>query len=188
MWRGNPSMQVEDFLEISARRDPGKIALICGSVRRTYRQLDEVADRVAHALIEAGLGRLDRVTICLENSVEAVVSIFAVLKAGGVFVLVNPHTKPHKLSDLLSDSGAAALITVAPKVHALRDAWSDLPRLQTVLVVGQSAVDLSREGRRSMLFRGVLESHSGADGPPAKRNIDIDLAAMMYTSGSTGRP
>src|SRR5436190_473472 len=53
----------------------------------------------------------DRVAICLENSIDAVVAIFGVLKAGAVFFVVNPHTRPERLASLLTDSAASAVIS-----------------------------------------------------------------------------
>ena len=76
-------MQLEEFLDLSADRFPDKVALVAGTQRLTYRVLEEQANRLAHSLTELGVERGDRVAIYLENSVEAVLSIFATLKAGG---------------------------------------------------------------------------------------------------------
>ena len=82
-------MQVEHFLEESARRFPEKTALVCDGRRWTYRQVDERANAIAHALVDAGVGRSDRVAVYLDNSADAVLSVFAALKAGGVFLVIN---------------------------------------------------------------------------------------------------
>jgi len=89
-------MQVEQFLENSARLYPEKVALIHGRQRLTYGQIDIEANRLAHALMDAGVKRGDRVVIFAPNSVEVVLSIFATLKAGAVFVVLNATTKPDK--------------------------------------------------------------------------------------------
>jgi len=86
------TMGVDQLLERSARRAPDRTAVVCAGTRCSYQELDEQANRLAHALIDAGLQPGDRVAICLESSLNAVVSIFAVLKAGGVFVVINPPT------------------------------------------------------------------------------------------------
>ncbi len=72
-------MLVHDILPSSANRSPNKTALVCQANRFTYRQLDEMANRLAHALRVHGVVRGDRVGIYLPNSVEAVVAIFAIL-------------------------------------------------------------------------------------------------------------
>jgi acyl-CoA synthetase (AMP-forming)/AMP-acid ligase II len=91
-------LQVEAFLEDSARRCPTKVALVCGERRLTYADIDREADRVAQLLREYGVRRGDRVVIHLDNSVEAVVALFAILKAGAVFIVVNPSMKVDKLA------------------------------------------------------------------------------------------
>ena len=96
-------MQVEQFLENSARLYPDKVALVHGNERLTYREIDREANRLAHALIEAGVKRGDRVVTFVPNSVEAVLSIFATLKAGAVFVVLNATTKPDKLIYILNN-------------------------------------------------------------------------------------
>jgi long-chain acyl-CoA synthetase len=78
-----------------------------------------------------GVQRGDRVAIFLENSIELVVSVFAALEAGGVFVVINPTTKAGKLAFLLDASGAAALIsdaTVRPILDELRGRPAALAR------------------------------------------------------------
>lgn len=107
-------MLVHHFLEQNAERRPTKVALVCGSRRFTYQQVDRMANRLAQLLIAAGVRRGDRVGIHLQNGVEAVVAIFAALKAGGVFVVINSTTKPEKLAYILNDCRATALIAHAP--------------------------------------------------------------------------
>ena len=151
-------MRVEDLLQDSARRTPDKTALIAGSDRRSYRQLDEQANRFAHALIGAGVKAGDRVVICRGNSTEAVVAIFAVLKAGAVFVTANPQSRADRLSALLADSGAAALIAASRPTVPLGDI-----RLFT-----------------------TCDAPDCPSTPPPAQHGDDDLAALVYTSGSTG--
>ena len=104
-------MQVEQFLENSAAQPPNKVALISGDERLTYRQIDDEANRLAHALIAAGVKRGDRVVTFLPNSVETVVSIFATLKTSAVFVVLNSTTKPDKVTYILNNCRASAMVT-----------------------------------------------------------------------------
>ena len=83
-------MQVEEFLERSARQFPEKTALVCQGQRFAYREIEEQCNRLAHALIALGIERGDRIAVYLDNSVEAVLSIFAISKAGAVFLVVYP--------------------------------------------------------------------------------------------------
>ena len=83
-------MLVHDLLARAAAQWPARTALVCGAKRYTFGELERMANRVANALIAAGVSRGDRTAIYLPNCVEAVVGMFAVLKAGGVFVMVGP--------------------------------------------------------------------------------------------------
>ena len=102
------STLVQHFLERSADRSPDKTALVCGDQRLTYRQVEQRANQLVHALIQMGMERGERIAVYLPNSVEAVVSIFGILKAGGVFVVLNPTTKQDKLSYILNNCRATA--------------------------------------------------------------------------------
>jgi len=180
-------MQVEQFLEDRAQRDPDKIAVVAGDRRCTYAQLDEQANRFAHALIEAGLQRWDRVGIYLDNSVEAVVAIFGVLKARGVFVVINSQARPEHAASVLGDSGSVVAIVHARTVEVHGSDWLRLPDVHTVFAVGATVEGV--KGAR--VFPSCETTRSGGPSdvsrPPA-RNIDVDLAALIYTSGSTGKP
>ena len=204
-------MLVESFLETSAGRWPDKTALVCGSRRWTFAQLETMANRLAHGLLAEGVRRGDRVAVYLDHGVEAVVSIFAIMKAAGVLLVVNPTTKPEKLCATLNHSRAAALITSARKAAALGEIWDHMPHLRSVIVDGETALHSSRHrapcshGRSAVrpgapttpapcpvpatiTLAALMARHAGDVRPPAKRAIDVDLAALIYTSGSTGDP
>ena len=86
-------MLVNQFLEQSARRHPDKVALVTKEGRFSYREIDEMANKVANALIADRLEKGDRVAIFMDNSLEAVVGIFGVLKAGGIFFTDKPDNQ-----------------------------------------------------------------------------------------------
>ena len=181
-------MQVEEFLELSARRTPDKIALVCQERRLTYRELEEQSNQLAHALIERGVLRGDRVAVYLENSVEAVLSIFAVLKTGAVFLVVNPTTKTDKLAYILNNCRAVALITDARKSASLDKSSAELPYLNTLFVAGLNSAPPSCERTKALSLDDVFTNDLQPKLPPPRKCIDIDLAALIYTSGSTGKP
>ena len=184
-------MQIEEFLEQSARRSPNKTALVCDNKRYTYAEIDAQCNRLAHGLLELGVQRGDRVGIFLDNTAETVISIFAVLKAGGVFMVINPTTKADKLAFILNNSRAKALITHSHKAEACEAALNETPQLTAVVVVGAGAKEEEKihpEGKMVVGWDALLSRHGSDTTPPAKRCIDVDLAALIYTSGSTGHP
>ena len=183
-------MQVEQFLEFSAKRFPEKVALIAGDGRYTYRQIDEEANRLAHALIASGVKRGDRVVIFLPNSLETVVSIFGALKAGAVFVVLNSTTKADKITYILNNCRATAMVTSGAKAESLSACWSETPYLQSVFTTeaNESQVKAIQSGGKKTFSMEEVRNQAGNSTCPAKKCIDIDLAALIYTSGSTGRP
>src|SRR2546425_73019 len=137
-------MLVQDGLQNNRLRCPDKVALVCCGRRLTYADVDSMADRLANALLANGIGRGDRVAVYLLNSIEAVVAIFAILKAGATFVLVNPSTKLDKLSYILGNCQASGLITNSQT--AAHGTVSELRRrnahLNLVVVTGAQSEDL----------------------------------------------
>jgi acyl-CoA synthetase (AMP-forming)/AMP-acid ligase II len=103
-------MRVEELLRLRAADMPRKTALVCGGERFTYAELDEAARRMGRLLRSSGVTPGDRVAIRLGNSADAVIAIFGALNAGAVFYLVNPQATPAYHSQLLRQSGAAAVV------------------------------------------------------------------------------
>ena len=142
-WR--KPVQVESFLESSARQRPDKTALVCGDARLTYADLEQSCNRSAHALVAEGIERGDRVAVYLENSVEAVIAVFAILKAGAVFMMVNPTTKADKLAYVLNNSRARALILPGRRWPALGPRLAEAPHLRNVILTGSVPEGLIRQ-------------------------------------------
>lgn len=182
-------MLVEEFLEESARRFPDKTALVTERERFTYRDIEERANALAMAMVAAGVSRGDRVVIVLPNSVEAVVSIFAALKADAVFVVLHATTKSEKLAYVLNNCRATAIVVDIENSGADLRWMAETPYLRSVFMRGKArdAEAVRCSGKRFYSLHDVPSMYAGA-GPPARRCIDIDLAALIYTSGSTGRP
>lgn len=181
---------VHQFLENSAARLPDKIALVCGEKRLTYREVNDRADQLARSLMGMGLKRHDRVVVFLENSAEAVVSIFGILKAGAVFIVPNHAMKAKKLNYILNDSGAGVLITHTNKVHVVKEAVRAAPKLERILWLGNANhIPLSDSGAPAHhLWEDVFRQPTGSGLAQQGSTIDVDLAAIIYTSGSTGEP
>lgn len=179
-------MQVEEFLEQSAARTPQKIALVCGGRRFSYGELDRLSNRLANALRAEGIRRGDRVAMFLDNSMEAVVSIFGVLKAGAVFLVVNPTTKADKLSFIMNNCRAAGLLSHTKQWPTVSEIEDRSPLLRVLIVAG--AGNQAITGNRIKVLQWDAALQAQADHRPLKAGIDIDLATIIYTSGSTGFP
>ncbi|HEY7767999.1 amino acid adenylation domain-containing protein, partial [Longimicrobium sp.] len=157
---------IHELFEGRAAETPDAAAVRFAGAALTYRELDHAANRLANHLRRRGVGPETRVGICLERGTELVVSILAVLKAGGAWVPLDPAYPAERLNFMLADSGARLLLTRRPLPEGLAPHAAE-------------AVFLDAERER-------IEAESAQ--PPAAGVLPENLAYVIYTSGSTGRP
>lgn len=181
-------MLLHEFLEESARKYPDKVALVQKEERWTYRAIDERANQVAHWLRDLGIQRGDRVAIFLDNSVEAVISLFGILKADAVFLMLSSLLKPTKLSYILNNCQVKMMISEDRKLQAASEVFPLITSLQSVISVGMEAPIFSEVPFQVLSWSEMDTLPSGARNKLPTRNIDLDLATIIYTSGSTGNP
>jgi amino acid adenylation domain-containing protein len=158
------------FEEQAALR-PEAIALRCEGEQLSYGELNRRANQVAHYLIGLGISADDRVTICLERSLEMVVGLLGILKAGGAYVPLDPSYPEERLAYMLEDSAPVALLTQS----SLRNQW---PKFTRPILLLDGADDLALLARQPQ----------GNPDPLALGLSARQLAYVIYTSGSTGAP
>ncbi len=149
-----------------ARRTPDAVALVFQDQRFTYRQLDERTNRLANYLLRRGLEAGARVGIMVERSAEMIVGLLAVLKAGGVYVPLDPGYPAERVKYMLDDA-APQLVLTEERTQ---------PGLEGYAVETISFHDDA----------GDIERESNDD--PEREVRAGDAAYVIYTSGSTGQP
>ncbi len=179
---------VHDWLRRSAKRFSQKEALICGQERLTYKTIDELTDRLAHVLLDAGVKRHDRVVILLDNSCEAVISIYGILKAGASFVILDGSVKSHKLKYIINSCGPKLLITHTSKAKVVIEAISNKEDKIKIIWVGPQKEISSLVDYSFLSWETVLSGNFSISDEKLPGCIEIDLASLIYTSGSTGEP
>jgi len=184
-------MLVQEFLERSANRLPDKVALVTQSRRMTFAEIEAEANKLAHALKRLGAEYGDRIAVYMDNSCEAVVGIFAILKADCVFLVINPTTKREKLSFILDNCRAKGIITQKGKLKTVQSACSSVPSIKFVVASGLKD-DREPTGATEKSGFDIFNMEALAKempySIPDRKTIDIDLASLIYTSGSTGNP
>ena len=163
-----PNQQpVHHLIEAQVERDPHALALVFEEQSLTYRELNERANRLAHALVARGIGADVLVGISVHRSLEMVVGLLAILKAGGAYVPLDPEYPTERLAYMIDDSGIQWLLTQQALVETL-----PIPEhVQTLL----------------------LDANDTWLGDAASSNPTLALSAqnlayVIYTSGSTGKP
>jgi len=182
---------LQDLLMKSSERFPGKTALVCGVRRASYGEIDKTSNLVAHALVDIGVERGDRVIVFARNTIETAVAFWAVLKASAVVSIVNSSTKTEKLVYLLNDCRAKILIADSSLASIFTPACLKAPQLKGVIVTGDEFAAERDDLPHPLSWQNAIEEakrRPNASAPPDRKSIDIDLAAIIYTSGSTGEP
>ncbi|GGK35985.1 putative non-ribosomal peptide synthetase [Pilimelia terevasa] len=144
------------------RRTPDAEAVVCRDRTLTYAELDRRANRLTHALLARGVRAQDRVAVLLGRDVEMPVALLGVLKAGAVYVPMDPAYPRERLAYMLADAAPTAAV-------ATDGGHADLPAVDPTAPGGPRGWD--------------------ADPVHARRGLTPDaLAYVIYTSGTTGRP
>jgi amino acid adenylation domain-containing protein len=159
-----PVGAIHSLFEEQARQHPAATAVIFEGEALSYAELNRQANKMAHYLLRLGVGPEKVVGICLERSVEMLVALLAVLKAGGAYLPLDPRFPPERLAFMLDDAGAEVVLTQ-----------------QALLPPVSRPVAL------------CLYSDEAAWSPEAEDNPKLNLqpeniAYVIYTSGSTGQP
>ncbi len=147
-----------------AARSPEAVAVVCGELSMTYRELDIASNRLAHELRSRGVAPASRIAVFLERSPDMLVALLATLKSGSAYVPLDPAYPAQRLQYAFGNSRSAALITQA----SLRGRLAH----ESVVVIDSQSSSIDGQNPES---------------PPAIAT-SADSAYVIYTSGSTGRP
>jgi fatty-acyl-CoA synthase len=209
-----PANSLWHNLAVSALRFPHKPALVFFDAVLTYAEVMQQAERLAAALAAAGVGKGDRVLLCMQNSPQWVIAHFAILRIDAVVVPVNPMNRAAELKHYITDPDAKVAIVaadLADEIVKADDQLEPAQRLAHLIVAHYSdAFDVTDSQARGTLpeaWRGWLGTRhalpslrSGrvqewcdalmcdAADLPAPGAQPQDLAVLPYTSGTTGFP
>jgi amino acid adenylation domain-containing protein len=170
---------VHQLFEEQVGRTPEAVALVFEDEQLTYRELDERANQLTHELQALGVGPDVRVGVCAKRSVEMMVGLLGILKAGGCYVPLDPTYPKERLAFMLEDAQVPVLLTQSK----LRGEFTfDIPNLKSLcLDAPRFASELTP--RASLATHQESTSHSALRTPQSS-----NLAYVIYTSGSTGKP
>ncbi|NBD14543.1 non-ribosomal peptide synthetase, partial [Corallococcus silvisoli] len=162
-----PDACIHSLFEEQVRRSPDALAASFEGAHLTYAQLDARANQLAHALRRRGVRTEVRVALSLERSLDVVIGLLAILKAGAAWVPVDPLLPRERLAFMLEDSAAQVLVTQRTLVDRFPEAFHS-----RALCLDDERESLAKESTEAPRT-GVTPAH---------------LAYLLYTSGSTGTP
>ncbi|MBX3304132.1 MAG: amino acid adenylation domain-containing protein, partial [Nitrospira sp.] len=161
-----PASNIHALIEAQVERTPQALAVTCGDQSISYRELNRRANRVAHALRNLGVAADHPVGLCAERSVNALVGLLGILKAGGGYVPLDPSFPSHRLQLMLEDAKVSIVVTQERLRGHLQGYTGQVCDIETL----------------------CHSAASGEDENLAISGSPDQLAYIIYTSGSTGRP
>ncbi|HVG19909.1 MAG TPA: amino acid adenylation domain-containing protein [Blastocatellia bacterium] len=157
---------VYQIIEAAAEEAPDAIAVVFERERLTYRELNRRSNQLAHYLRRKGVGLETLVGIFMEHSVELIVGMIGVMKAGGAYVALDPEYPPQRLASMLENARPHALLAQERLLERLPDTESQ------IICVDRLRREIAQE----------------ADSNPNVGVSADNAAIVLYTSGSTGKP
>jgi long-chain acyl-CoA synthetase len=174
-------MNLIDVMKRAAEQSAGKIFLKYGKNKLTFKQFSESAARLSAGLTSLGVKKGDRVILLLNNSLEFVVSYFAILNSGAEVVPLNTFLRQEEIVYIIKDCKAKVFITSPDFQEQMKGFNSNItPSLENIITVE----DIS--GLKSLKYNDVLKQKAALI--PAVDIGDNDVAVIIYTSGTTGHP
>ena len=157
---------IHQLFEAQVERTPDAIAAVFETEQLTYGELNRRANQLAHHLRALGVGPEIPVAVCMERSLEAVIGLLGILKAGGVYVPLDPAYPKERLAFMLKDAQVLVLLTQERLV-------AELPELDAKVICLDSGWEtMARESEDN----------------PSSSALPENVAYVIYTSGSTGQP
>ncbi|TAE60494.1 MAG: amino acid adenylation domain-containing protein [Nostocales cyanobacterium] len=184
------SYLLHHLLETSAKNYPDVEAVIFKDSSITYQELDTRSHQLANTLREHGLEKGDRVGICLEPSIEEIVAIYGILKAGMVYVPMDAYTPMQRIAFMIENCGIKAIITaekILTKLYTEEFINTAINHLQLAIIDNTENINQAQISPTKIINWQQVLTATTTSLKPVKL-IDSDLAQILYTSGSTGKP
>lgn len=197
-----PDIPLFDLLEETARKYPDAPCTIFKGAKISFREMNEITDRLAAGLVELGVKKGDRVGIFMPNTPQFVMAYFGALKAGGVVVATNPLYSAREIEHQVNDAGIEIMLVMSNFYNLIKQVQPKT-KIRTVVVTNLKETlppilsflfTLTREkkgGFRIQLAEGDvwMQDLIGNHKPEDRPKLDIgaeDVALFQYSGGTTG--
>src|SRR5687767_3400346 len=191
------TLNLASMVTHNARLAPQSEAIIWGDVRMTYGQLDAMSNRVAHAIVEMGIGHGDKVALSCPNLPFFPVVYYGIMKAGAAVVPLNVLFKPREVAYHLKDSDAKAVFVFEgtdelPLGQCVKEAFDEADSCEHLVIITKKCLLGTGSEKESSSFPGAQTLGGVIADKPAHFEFyptsPSDTCAILYTSGTTGQP
>lgn len=182
------AFNIWQLFQDTVKRFSNREALVFGSRRYTFAELDKQVQQCAAGLYHHGVSKGDKIALLLPNWTEYIVTYFAAARLGAILVPLNIRYRSHEIEYILRNSEAKIIITCAEfasfnYVGLILEMRQNLPDLQHIVVVGQP------QGSPGLIsWESLLHEAAPNDLPTLELDPKTDLFTIIYTSGTTGVP
>ena len=175
------------LLKDASKLYPENIAVRYNEQEISYAEIDALSDRLASFLVREGIRKEDRVGIYLDKSIDAVISIFGILKSGACYVPFDPMSPLERHRYILNDCSINWLVTSSKRLFFLQEILMVKTPLSRVLIIDAQESEFKQSDLKPrLIFKWeIFEANRGV---PDIKIEDDNLAYILYTSGSTGKP
>lgn len=174
------------LLSNSAKKYPSHPAVVFNETSFSYAELEELTNKLANTLLEAGIKRGDRIGIYLNKSINSIVAILGILKAGAVYVPIDPNSPEMRIRYIINNCGIQCLLTSQIKFEKLKTFFPvDCPLSLIVILDAEQKIESSFSS--TIISQSEIQKNKHSECPSIS-TIETDLAYILYTSGSTGVP
>lgn len=197
-----PAVPLFQLLADSARKYPNTPCTIFKGAEITYREMEELTDRLAAGLADLGVKKGDRIGLFMPNTPQFVMAYFAILKLGAVVVAINPLYTPTEIEHQVKDAGIELMLVMSNFYKTIKTAQPNTPirkivvtnlkeALPPVLAFLFSLTKEKKEGFKVELAQGdiwmqdLINRHSASDRPKVEVTAE-DTALLQYSGGTTG--
>lgn len=183
-----------DLLTKSAQKYPQQACTLFKDQVITYRQMDEITDRLAAGFYALGVRKGDRVGLSLPNIPQFVAVYFGLLKAGAVVVATNPLYTARELLYQLKDAGASLMVALSDTYETIKSiqGQTEIKRIVVTDIMENMLAAPNKGGAPAMSLRdddlllgALLAEHKASDRPDLQIDAD-DVALFQYSGGTTG--
>jgi amino acid adenylation domain-containing protein len=179
---------LHQLLSETAEKYPSEKAVLFNKESITYSELDKASNRLANLLIAYGAKGGDRIAIYMPRNINSIIAIFGILKAGAIYVPIDPLCPENRLSYIINKCEIWFLLSSQEKLNNIRNSFPHDGQLKKVLSMDGLGGNEEINNSIKILYWQKEGGHYSEELPFVSSIIDRDLSYILFTSGSTGIP